>query len=102
MIFSEEAEEADEKVLCKITATNKNTISFEPDIGTFRIETRYGLYSVTTSIHEEPNFDSIMDMQATVNEDSREVDEDATAFELPNPKKIWVQYLITIGLQTHL
>ncbi|KAE9556145.1 hypothetical protein FO519_000633 [Halicephalobus sp. NKZ332] len=93
---SEEAEEADERVLCKIVATNKNTILFEPDIGTFRIETRYGLYSVTIAVHEEPKFDSIMDMETTIEEENKEIDEDATAFELPNPGKIWMQYLITI------
>ena len=39
-----------------------------------------------------------MDMQTTIDEDNKEIDEDATDFELPNPRKIWVQYLITIGM----
>lgn len=47
---------------------------------------------------DDIRFDSIIDVNDYLNGSHKDIDEDATIFDLPNQNKIWMQYLITIGL----
>uniref|UniRef100_A0AC34PV61 Meckel syndrome type 1 protein n=1 Tax=Panagrolaimus sp. JU765 TaxID=591449 RepID=A0AC34PV61_9BILA len=92
---STENVEIDEKLLCRIIARNDQSVIFQPDLGTRRVETRYGLYDVTVAIFEDPHFDTIPGYNIEW-EDNVKDDSDSALFELPDPRKIWIQYLITI------
>uniref|UniRef100_A0A914P4G9 Meckel syndrome type 1 protein n=1 Tax=Panagrolaimus davidi TaxID=227884 RepID=A0A914P4G9_9BILA len=96
---SENYDKSDEKELCKITVTNRKEITFEPDLGTRRIETRYGIYHVTIQLPDEIIFHSLdkpHTFDHTDENDGKGIEEDAAAFVLPNPKRIWMHYLIII------
>ena len=76
---------------------NSRTIKFTPDLGTFRLETRYGIYKVTISVEPDLKFDKIeLGPRFSL---TTEQEEETTTFELPEGQSIWLHYLITIGIQ---
>uniref|UniRef100_A0AC34F6L9 Meckel syndrome type 1 protein n=1 Tax=Panagrolaimus sp. ES5 TaxID=591445 RepID=A0AC34F6L9_9BILA len=95
----ENYDKSDEKELCKITVTNQKEITFEPELGTRRIETRYGIYHVTIDLPDEVIFHSInkpRNFEQSDENNGNGIEEDAAAFELPDAKTIWMHYLIII------
>uniref|UniRef100_A0A7E4VAW8 Arrestin_C domain-containing protein n=1 Tax=Panagrellus redivivus TaxID=6233 RepID=A0A7E4VAW8_PANRE len=88
----------DDRVICTITMTNKKVISFTPALGSWRIETRYGIYNATVAMADDIKFDAIPDYENVegLGDGITENDETTSAFELPEKNKIWMHYLITI------
>lgn len=90
----------DEKELCKVTVTNNHELMLDPDLGSKRVETRYGIYNLTISLPDDLVFHPLTDRKNLNLDDEKNgnlIEEDASAFELPDPKRIWMHYLIVIG-----
>lgn len=94
--FSADYDSSDEYVLCRIESLNNRTIKCTPDLGTFRLETRYGIYQVTINVETETKFDKIPELVPRLSV-TTEQEEETTMFESPEGMSIWLHYLITIG-----
>lgn len=87
----------DECVVCKISVINSSKLLFEPDLGTFRIKSRHGFYSVTIHVENPLKFDRLIKADNLEPADDDLFGTEKGCFELPDNQVQWMQYLIVIG-----
>ena len=83
-------------MLCRVESLNNRTAKFTPDLGTFRLETRYGIYKVTVEMGNEATFDKIPEFGQRLSL-TTEQEEETTTFNLPGGSTVWLHYLVNLG-----